>query len=107
MWKPRRSILNELFGGFSSELFLLNSMDGDSELPHPTALGATRPSLVEGGASCFCVGPCTRRGHSGSRLRRRFPLTGGSECPTPTDWTLGHNRRRTLFVVVRESEALS
>jgi len=63
-----------------------------SELPHPTALGATRPSLVAGGASCFCVGTCTRRGHSGSRLRRRRPVTGGSECPTPTKSTLGATR---------------
>ena len=28
----------------------------DGELPCPTALGATRPSLVEERASCFCVG---------------------------------------------------
>src|SRR6056297_3605744 len=70
------------------------------ELPHPTALGATRPSLVEGGASCFCVGACIRRGHSGSRLRRRLPFRGGSECPTPTEWTLGHNRRCALLVTL-------
>jgi hypothetical protein len=71
-----------------------------SELPHPTALGAARPSLVEGGASCFCVGACIRGGHSGSRLRRRLPFTGGSECPTPTGWTLGHNRRCALLVAL-------
>ena len=76
-----------------------------SELPHPTALGATRPSLVEGGASCFCVGACIRRGHSDSRLRRRLPLTGGSECPTPTGWTLSHNQRCALLVVVRKTSS--
>jgi hypothetical protein len=70
------------------------------ELPHPTALGATRPSLVEGGASCFCVGIYTRRGHRNSRLRRRLPFTGGSECPTPTGWTLSHNRRCALLVAL-------
>jgi len=83
-----------------------------SELPRPTAFGPPRLSLVEVGGSCFCVGVCIRRGHSvhetqrvslahqnakrsgdGSRLRRRLPFTGGSECPTPTDWTLGYNRR--------------
>jgi hypothetical protein len=64
----------------------------------PTALGATRPSLVAEGASCFCVRTCRNKSHSGSRLRRRFPLPGGSECPTPTESTLGHNRRCTLFV---------
>jgi hypothetical protein len=73
---------------------------GGGELPHPTALGATRSSLVEGGASCFCVGTCIRRGHSGSRLRRRLPFTGGSECPTPTEWTLGHNRRCAFLVAL-------
>ena len=73
---------------------------GQSELPHPTALGAARPSLVEGGASCFCVGACIQCGHSGSRLRRRLPFTGGSECPTPTGWTLGHNRRCALLVAL-------
>ena len=36
----------------------------------------------------------------GSRLRRRFPFTGGSECPTPTGWTLSHNRRCALLVVL-------
>lgn len=72
------------------------------ELPHPTALGLTQPSLVEGGASCFCVGTCRNRPHSGSRLRRRFPFTGGSECPTPTELTLGHNRRCTLFVAFEQ-----
>ena len=70
------------------------------ELPCPTALGATRPSLVEDRASCFCVGTCRNRSHSGSRLRRRFPFTGGSECPTPTGWTLGHNRRCALLVAL-------
>jgi hypothetical protein len=45
------------------------------ELPCPTALGASRPSLGEDRASCFYVGTCTRRGHSGSRLRRRRPFT--------------------------------
>ena len=73
-----------------------------SELPRPTALGPTRPSLVEVGASCFCVRTCIRRGHSGSRLRRRFPFTGGSECPTPTASTLGHNRRCTLLVAFEQ-----
>jgi hypothetical protein len=68
------------------------------ELPCPPALGAIRPSLVEDRASCFCVGTCTRRGHSGFRLRRRLPFTGGSECPTPPRWTLSHNRRCTLSV---------
>ena len=72
------------------------------ELPRPTALGPTRPSLVAVGASCFCVGTCIRRGHSGSRLRRRFPFTGGSECPTPTASTLGHNRRCTLLVAFEQ-----
>jgi hypothetical protein len=70
------------------------------ELPRPTALGPTRPSLVEVGASCFCVGTCIRGGHSGSRLRRRFPFTGGSECPTPTGWTLDHNRLCALLVAL-------
>ncbi len=37
------------------------------ELPHPARPGG----LAERGASCFCVGACIRRGHSGSRLRRR------------------------------------
>ena len=37
------------------------------ELPHP----ARPDGLAEGGASCFCVGACIRRGHIGSRLRRR------------------------------------
>ena len=73
-------------------------MASPSELPRPTAFGPTRPSLVEVGASCFCVGTCIRRGHSGSRLRRRFPFTGGSECPTPTESTLCHDQRYTLFV---------
>ena len=71
----------------------------DSELPCPTALGATRPSLVEDRVSCFCVGTCTRR-HSGFRLCRRLPFTGGSECPTPTRWTLDHNRRCALLVAL-------
>jgi len=75
-------------------------MASPGELPRPTALGPTRPSLVEVGASCFCVGTCIRCGHSGSRLRRRFPFTGGSECPTPTELTLCHNRRCTLFVAL-------
>jgi len=70
------------------------------ELPHPTALGATRPWLVEGGASCFCVSTCIQRGHSGSRLRRRLPFTGGLECPTPTRWTLDHNRQCALLVAL-------
>jgi hypothetical protein len=87
-----------------------------SELLRPTAFGPTRPSLVEVGASCFCVGTCRNRFHSvhksealvrsirtvgsedGSRLRRRFPFTGGSECPTPTGWTLSHHVRCTLVV---------
>ncbi len=64
-----------------------------SELLRPTAFGATRPSLVEDGASCFCVGTCTRR-HSGSRLRRRLPSTSGLECPAPTGWTLDYHVRR-------------
>lgn len=34
------------------------------ELPRPTALGPSRPSLVDVGDSCFCVGPCTRREYS-------------------------------------------
>ena len=67
-----------------------------SELPCPTALGATRPSLVEDRASCFCVGTCIQRGHSSSRLHRRLPFTGGSKCPTPTRWTLSHNRQCAL-----------
>jgi len=112
----------------------------NSELPCPTALGATRPSLVEDRVvrkseifgitrifdsrttSCFGVETCTRRGHSvdeslcdsfahqnakrsgdGSRLRRRLPFTGGSECPTPTEWTLSHNRQCALLVVVRKT----
>ena len=70
------------------------------ELLRPTALGPARPSLVAVGASCFCVGPCIRRGHSGSRLRRRRPFTGGSECPTPTSWTLGPTRRCALLVAL-------
>ncbi|MFC7114435.1 potassium channel family protein [Natronoarchaeum sp. GCM10025703] len=79
--------------------------DSDSsELPCPTALGATRPSLVEGRASCFCVGIYTQRGHRDSRLRRRFPFRGGSECPTPTESTLGHNRRCTLFVAFEQRQ---
>jgi hypothetical protein len=77
-------------------------VDRSGELPHPTALGATRPSLVEGGASCFCVGTCIRGGHSGSRLRGRLPFTGGSECPTPTGWTLGHNRHCALLVALEQ-----
>jgi hypothetical protein len=77
-----------------------NIVSQTRELPCPTALGATRPSLVEGGAPCFCVGTCIRRGHSGSRLRRRLPLTGGLECPTPTEWTPGHNRERALLVTL-------
>ena len=72
--------------------------DTISELPQPTALGPARPSLVAVGASCFCVGPWTRRGHSGSRLRRRSPFISSSECPAPADSTLGHNRRCTLLV---------
>jgi len=60
------------------------------ELPCPTALGAPRSSLGEDRASCFHVGTCPRRGHSGSRLRRRFPFTGSSECHTPTRWD-GHS----------------
>ncbi len=88
------------------------------ELLRPPALGPPRPSLVEDGASCFCVGTCRNRSHSvhktqsvscgpaercwrsgdGSRLRRRLPVTGGSECPAPTGSTLGHNRRCTLVV---------
>ena len=90
------------------------------ELPRPTVFGPTRPSLVEVGVLWFCVGACIRRGHSvhetqasrathqntkrsedGSRLRRRLPFTGGSECPTPTESTLDHNRRCTLFIIVR------
>ncbi len=89
-----------------------------SELLRPTALGPPRPSLGADGASCFCVETCRNRSHSvhktrsvscgpaerqrrsadGSRLRRRLPVTGGSECPTPTGSTLGHNRRCTLVV---------
>jgi hypothetical protein len=34
--------------------------EGSGELPRPTALGATRPSLVEVGASWLCVGACTQ-----------------------------------------------
>jgi hypothetical protein len=64
--------------------------------------GLTRPSLVEGGASCFCVGTCIRGGHSGSRLHGRLPFTGGSECPTPTGWTLGHNRHCALLVALEQ-----
>ena len=70
------------------------------ELPHPPALGAPGSSLVGGGASWFCVGMCIRRGHSGSGLPRRFPFTGGSECPTPPGWTLNHNRRCALRVAL-------
>jgi hypothetical protein len=78
------------------------TVSASSELPHPTALGATRPSVVEGGASCFCVGTCIRGGHSGSRLHRRLPFTGGSECPTPTGLTLGHNRHCALLVALEQ-----
>ena len=41
--------------------------DRDGELLHP----ARPDGLTEGGASWFCVGACIRRGHIGSRLRRR------------------------------------
>ena len=94
-----------------------------SELPRLTALGPPRLSLVEVGGSRFCVGVYIRRGHSihepqrvslahqnakrsgdGSRLRRRLVFTGGSECHTPTDRTLGHNRRCALLVVGRKTE---
>ena len=84
---------------FYQELELSASRE-NCELPHPTALGPGRPSLVAGGASCFRVGTCIRPGHSGSRLRRRLPFTGGSECPTPTDWTPTHNRRCALSVAL-------
>ncbi len=86
-----RTILSAVYGSLKGEL------------PCPTALGATRPSLVEDRASCFCVGTCTRRGQRGSRLRRRFPFTGSSECPTPTESTLGPHVRCTLVVVVRKA----
>jgi len=76
------------------------SYEIDCELPRPTALGPTRPSLVEVGASCFGVGTCRNRSQSGSRLRRRLPFTGGSECPAPTDSTLGHNRWCALLVTL-------
>jgi hypothetical protein len=68
-----------------------------SELPPLPRWGLLAPRLLRG-ASWFCVGTCIRRGHSGSRLRRRHPFTGGSECPTPTDSTLGPRIRRTHLV---------
>ncbi len=72
------------------------------ELPHPTALGATRPSLVEGGASCFPVALFyPTEGHRERRLHRRLLFTSGSECPTPTESTLSHNRRCTLLVAFK------
>ncbi len=39
-------------------------MSKASELLRPTALGPTRPSLVEDGASCFCIGACRNGPHS-------------------------------------------
>jgi hypothetical protein len=92
----------ESAGGGASRGFLAGLNRDSGELPRPTALGPARPSLVEVGASCFCVGACIRRGHSGSRLRRRLPFTGGLECPTPTGWTLDHNRRCTLLVAFEQ-----
>jgi len=73
-----------------------------SELPRATALEPTRTSLVAVGASWFCVRTCIRRGHSGSRLRRLFPFTGGSECPTPPASTHDYNHRCTLCVAFEQ-----
>ena len=81
-------------------LYATRNVVPTSELPCPAAPGATRPSLVENRVSRSCVGIYTRRGHRDSRLRRRLPFAGGSECPTPTDWTPGHTRRCALLVAL-------
>ena len=77
-------------------------------------------TFVEVGASCFWARTCMKRSHSvhksealvrpirtdgsedGFRLRRRCPFTGGSECPTPTGWTLDCRDRCTLFVAFEQ-----
>ncbi len=76
------------------------------ELPRPTP-SALRASVLEVGASCFCVGTCTRRtdGRSGSRLRRRFPRWVVRSVPLLPGATLGPNRRCTLLVVVRKARS--
>ncbi len=48
------------------------------------------------------VSPPERGSGDGSRLRRRFPSTGGSECPAPTGSTLSRNRRCTLLVAFEQ-----
>jgi len=65
--------------------------------------GLTAPRLVNTGLSGFCVGTCTAW-HSGSGLRRQPPFTGGSECPTPTSWTLGPTRQCALRVAVEHPQ---
>ena len=75
---------------------------GGCELLRPTVLGPLQPLLVENGAFWFCVGRCRNRSHSGSRLHRRFPFIGGSECPAPPESPLGHNRRCTRVVACEQ-----
>ncbi len=77
------------------------------ELPRPTP-SRRRRSVLEVGASRFCVGTCTRR-HSGSRLRRRFPRWAGRSDPllpirhsvTPPDARVlsSFERRDAPFVI--------
>ena len=78
----------------------LVALKADVNYPTLPRSGLLAPRLLGGGASCFCVRTCIQRGHSGSRLRRRLPFTGGLECPTPPRWTLDHNRQCALLVAL-------
>jgi DNA-binding Lrp family transcriptional regulator len=74
----------------------------DNAVNYPTLPRSGLLALVEGVASCFSVAlfyPI--QGHRERRLHRRFPLTGGSECPTPTGSTLGPHNRSTLLVAFK------
>jgi hypothetical protein len=93
---------------------------GDSELRRLTAFGPTQASVIEVGFTCFCVETCRNHFYSvhensdivrpirtdsseeGSRLRRQLPVTGGSECPTPTGWTLNYYVRRIRVLVFKQ-----